>query len=407
MSYYRKRKWYSKKKWYREKKLVLPPKYDSKGFLIIDCVFTEKPERKIDIVAFLRNEFLTCDKLTFGKMASLYEDNYGKIACSYMKRTYLDWKSGKITMTGHIAERMAQFVPPFLSDDKRFLILKWEVQYYLDTIRFEYMDTKGFNKAIPNSINKSFHQFEQSIDKFNSSNLGSFFIDKKFFSVDEVDQFIYACKYALKEKLQQSYDQVRKDISLIKLSFVRFKILLFDGSYTIDFLNSTFDLREALDLKEEPLLFCDSTFRLSGGFKALTERHILNELLEISFVDRRATIDGAVNSANLAAIMNEFNEGKRRKQNISILARLQGYGGVLNVNLEHIPNREFYNSILLCLIRLILILSATSVSAFLIFSRFRSFSLFFYIALFFICPCFLTQTKILINILNKFKWKKT
>lgn len=386
--------YYHRKKWYRYKKVVLPPIYDLQGYLIKDPLLTDRPKRKIDISIFLKNEFLTCDKITFAKFSNLYSKTYGTRACSYMIRTYPGWKSGNVKITGLIAGRIPQFVPPYLSDEKRFLILKWEVQYYLDTIRYEHT----YNKILI-SINDSYYQFERSIENFNYGNLSCFFIEKGFFSAEEIDQFVYACKYALIHKLKQSYDQVRGDISLIKSKIEEFKVVLYNGKYHIDFLNKTYDLNSVMMIEDRQISIGDSFLILSTGFKELTETYILKELLEISFIDKKAKTNGFINSIDLHTIFNEYNEGKLKKLNISILAKFQGFGGMLNLELKYVPNEEFYDSILLSIIRLILTIILTFVIRFIVIKYFNHFSQLFYITCFFISLYILYEINALVIVL--------
>lgn len=63
---------------------------------------------------------------------SAYGGSYGKNAEHYARKTFKQWKTGKTILSGQTAERLLQLIPPYLSTQQRFdLIKKLRNHYFI------------------------------------------------------------------------------------------------------------------------------------------------------------------------------------------------------------------------------------------------------------------------------------
>lgn len=75
-------------------------------------------------VSEIKVSFLSLDPDGLNELLSDYGDMHGANAEAYARNTYPNWKSGKTGLSGQTMERLVTLVPPYLSSEQRFKILK-------------------------------------------------------------------------------------------------------------------------------------------------------------------------------------------------------------------------------------------------------------------------------------------
>ena len=75
-------------------------------------------------VGEIKDCFLSLDSEALSELLADYGDMHGASAEAYAKNTYPNWKSGKTGLSGQTMERLVTLVPPYLSPEQRFKILK-------------------------------------------------------------------------------------------------------------------------------------------------------------------------------------------------------------------------------------------------------------------------------------------
>lgn len=68
--------------------------------------------------------FLALDWADLNRLLARYERQYGSSAATYARNTYARWRSGSVRMSGRVAERLLVLLPPLLSDQVRFELIK-------------------------------------------------------------------------------------------------------------------------------------------------------------------------------------------------------------------------------------------------------------------------------------------
>lgn len=294
-----------------------------------------------DIATYLKKEFFNVDNITFQNIANLYKKLYGESAYRYMRKTYNSWKSGNIRVSKENSRRILECVPKFLTNEKRFYVLKCEVVKFIGNLH-----SKRQSKAVDTSnVNILYENYLKEFEKFNEVNL-SWFVREGIFDNSEILSFVNVCKYALYKKLQLSYRQVMNDIALIKSKFLELKIETFRAHYNIDFLNSTIDLSLISKASPNILDMSRSTIpvKLEGVFKEYTEIYLIEELLELDFIENDGYVNKLIQSNDLDFFIEQSNtlfikaQKSSTKSEFINTGNFRGAGGSLFLHLEYKEN---------------------------------------------------------------------
>lgn len=288
-----------------------------------------RPRKSFDVTGYIKNEFFTADDITFSRIANLYKQLYGYGAYKYMMDTYPSWKSGRVGLSGQTMHRILECVPKFLTDQKRFYILKCEIIDYIDTLQ-----SKQQNKNVPLArLNTLFEIYAHEINTFNAVNL-SWFVGKGIFTESEMHQFLSVCKYALVEKLKLSYRQTIGDILLIQKKLSVLKTGVFSCSYHIDFLQSSIDLSQLNKTSISTIALNSQKVYLEGALKEFAEKYIVEELLKMDFAEREGQVNRFVKSADLDILIDQYHILIEQQQEASLKSQFKGEGGVLYLSME-------------------------------------------------------------------------
>ena len=169
-----------------------------------------KPKR-FSTYSYIEYEFFNTDRETLKKITDFYYDLYGYGPHKYLIDTYRSWKLGYVSTSGKTMDRIMECVPRFLSDEKRFFILKNEVICFIETLHKK----QQYKNATLAELNTLFENYATQIENFNQSNM-PYMVGKRIFTSEEIEQFLLVCKYSLLEKLNLSFKQVQNDLILFK-----------------------------------------------------------------------------------------------------------------------------------------------------------------------------------------------
>ena len=328
MSYYRYRKSYYRRPLYRT---------------------AAKKENLFDIYEYLRKEFLNADTETFRQIARFYRVNYGDGAYSYMLNTYNSWKHGYVGISSLTMGRILECVPKFLSPEKRLYILRCEIHNFIEKVK-----TKLKNNFNIDNLYSVYEEIQNEILNFNETNL-HWFIGKNIFPAEQADYYLNVCKYALNERLIQSYKQVINDLSLIAQKFSSFNKPFEKATYKIDFINLSCEIKK---LNNIPNFQSLNSFplELEESFKKFGERYIFDELLKMNFYEKEGEINSMLKSKDIDSFFEHFLEITKGPNEIKMNSTFQGDGGVLTMQLEFMPFKKSMESILIAFSKVILII---------------------------------------------------
>ena len=103
-------------------------------------------------VGEIRKAFLNLEDKALDELFTDYGEIYGESAERYARKTFPDWECGNTKLSGRTMERLIELVPPYLSAEQRFTILKHVVKIHKRKKTSEYItiDVKepsvGFEK---------------------------------------------------------------------------------------------------------------------------------------------------------------------------------------------------------------------------------------------------------------------
>lgn len=288
----------------------------------------DKPKR-FSTYFYIENEFFTADRETLRKITDLYYDLYGYGPHKYLIDTYHSWKSGYVSTSGQTMGRIIECVPRFLSDEKRFFILKNELIYFIETLH-----QKQQNKnATPFEINTLFENYAAQIENFNQSNL-PYMVGKRIFTSEEIEQFLLVCKYVLLERLNLSYMQVQNDLILFKNKISKVNSGVFKASYHVDFLNSKIDLSNINDFHFDFTKLKQQEIIPNGTYKQFAEQYILEEFMQMNFSAKEGDVNYFVKSKDLDFFLDQYHQTKTKKNEAILTSEFIGEGGQLYLILE-------------------------------------------------------------------------
>lgn len=84
-----------------------------------------------------------------------YEERFGKGPCKYARQTYQKWKSGAVRMSGQTAERLLDLLPPLLSVEQRYDLIRKLRRHYLPRRRLRiFVTVDDWRKRVIAEIDK-------------------------------------------------------------------------------------------------------------------------------------------------------------------------------------------------------------------------------------------------------------
>lgn len=288
-----------------------------------------RPTKTFSVETYLKNEFLNADSKTFAKIAGLYRKLYGDRAYRYMLETHASWKYGYVRVSGQTMHRILQCVPKYLSDDKRFYILKNEIIYFIETLHHKHK-----HKPLTLfEINQRFEEFAQSINDFNEVDL-KWFVGKKIFPEEEIESFLRICRHALSKRLASALRQVQNDLALISDALVYLPPNKVKATYEMDFLQSTVDLADLVTANLRHLSLSVPDIKAEGQFKDFAEQFVVEEFMKLRFSEQEGTANRQIKETDLTYAIQKFQDLVAADEEASIACTFKGEGGTLSLNLE-------------------------------------------------------------------------
>jgi len=281
----------------------------------------------------LEKEFLNADEETFKLIANYYYKNYGNSAGNYLLNTYNSWKRGYTGVSSKTFGRIIECMPKFLSPEKRFYILKEEVDAFFEK---SWNESKKQDISLED-INQKFERVQCTMLAFGKSDL-QWFIGHNIFGEELVEHYLNICRYVFNKKIILEFKQVLNDLELIKKKLSNFTEIINGASYNVDFFGKTIYVKSIVssNLVFQPLKTID--FHIDESFKKFGERYFMDELMKLSFVEKKKNTTAVIKSNDIDTFFDNFFELKGRTTNqITMRASFEGEGGTLSLSLEFVP----------------------------------------------------------------------
>jgi hypothetical protein len=240
--------------------------------------------------------------------------------------------------------RIIECVPKFLSPEKRLYILRCEIYNFIEKakVKLKYSDLKL------TKLHFIFETLQKEIINFSENNL-HWFIGKNIFPVEQVEHYLSVCKYALNERLIQSYKQTMNDLHIIADKFEAFSYEIDSATYKIDFLNLSFNVLQINTNKISYVPLESLSINIDNSFKKFGEQYILEELMKMSFYEKEGEVNASLKSKDIDVIFSHFVDLTKEKNAVTMTSKFQGDGGILILQLEFTPFKKSVESVLIAL----------------------------------------------------------
>lgn len=315
-----------------------------------------------DIYDFLEKEFLNADNETLRLIINYYYEHFGKGAGDYLINTYNSWKHGYTGISSLTFRRIIECMPKYLSEEKRFFILKSEVNKFLEVQKKVY-EKRMF--IFLHDIHPIFSEIQSKILNFGTEDL-QWFIGKNIFTKELIQHYLKICRFVLNEKIVQAYQNVINDLILIKYKLSNFNDNVESAYYKMNFIRQeefngkesrgilVKDIKE-YDVKFPPLKKFD--FEIDESIKKFGEIYFLEELMKLSFDEKSSAIKATQKNNDIDVFFAQFLDWKNQTNNKILMKGIfEGEGGTLKMSLEFIPYKILIQSIFWSIIKVVLLI---------------------------------------------------
>ena len=292
--------------------------------------------KKRSIYDFLEKEFLNADKETLSLITNYYYKRYGYGAGNYLVNTYYKWKSGYVGISSLTFGRIIECMPKFLSEEKRFFILKDEIYTFLEKKKENF--NKEFNGCVkPEEINKCFVDLQKLLWNFGKEDL-QWFIGQNIFSEAQVEHYLNICRYVLNEKILQAHVLVQEDLHLIKTKLSNFNEPINNARYFVSFLNISIFVKNITKVNLEFSKLASLKLNIEDSLKKFGENYFLDELMKLSFLEKSNSANSLIKSNDIDILFSNFTKIKKSStEQILMNSKFDGEVGILFISLEFVP----------------------------------------------------------------------
>lgn len=280
---------------------------------------------------FLLQEFFKINDSTLERIIEAYKRLHGDGAASYFKRRIADWRHGSAAVTDLMKRRILELMPRYLNEEKKFHLLKFEVTKQINRLQNKY---RNQTKHITDICNIYQQEVEQ-INAIQTISL-SWFTNKGVFTEEEKSEFLEISKYILKQRLELSYKQVKKDFYLISSLLRGVKKGLEEVVYLIDYLNCRINLdTDIRQIEFLPLQGVELELKeLKSRYKPYIEKYIFYELNNVHYIKLKSEVEASLTENDFKVIIEHYQRLLSLDQEGDIKSTFKGEGGILTIAIE-------------------------------------------------------------------------
>jgi len=280
-----------------------------------------------DSLRFVRNEFFHFNEIAFNNFVGLYSSKYGDGAAQYLRRTYNKWRSKATNMSGQTEKRILQCVPPFMTKEKQFKLLSYQIPTIINQQRRALRSSSINLSDMINAYRKLSLEICQNQYKMD------WFV-KEIFPPAELEEFFNVLKFTMADCLRLSYSHVLNDLLIIKdiLPYVDGSIKFY---YNISLLQCDLEIDHYPPRIEDQLTIPMPTPRLVTQFRDQYRTIILDHALtqcrlnSIDEVNRQIAINDIRSSI---AKLRRINPDQEYDFNFEV----KGFGGSLRIIMQRV-----------------------------------------------------------------------
>lgn len=292
----------------------------------------------LDYEQFLLQEFFGADLETRKKISDYYLKKYGNRAFEYFQKKYSLWANGNYHLTDLMKGRIISLMPKFLNDDAKY---KLGINDFITTIKrtvdsFWYKSNNPKYSFFSNSRLTDFNDvvalFENDYQMINAMTIDYF--QYNVLNNEEMKEALEISKFILKVKLQNAFNQVKKDFETF-LPFVRkFKSGTLFAKYYISYYEESLSLRD-LDFHGVTLPSFEIKEIVSRTqYSKYCNKYLAYEMLSLNSESKIAISKSFLNEDDLSLFYSQYEELSQGESFFKMNGTFQGEGGVLELSVK-------------------------------------------------------------------------
>jgi hypothetical protein len=314
----------------------------------------------LDYDQFLLQEFFNADMETRKKISDYYCKKYGERSYEYFKKKYSQWANGNYHLTDLMKGRIISLMPQFLSEDAKY---KLGVNDFMTSIKrtvkpfwkkSNHRKTNYYSKRKLMNINDVIKLYENDYQRINDLSIDYFRFD--VLNSHEKKEVLEISKYILKVKLQNAFNQIKKDFQTFLPFISNLKFGAFSATYDISFYDSVLVLTNA-GIEEVNLpSFSIDEIASNTKYRKYCNKYLAYEMVSVNAERKMGIGKSFLNANDLSLFYSQYEKLAKGDSIVEMNGAFEGEGGLLNLNVKIKPLKVLNVSILKSALKLLIYL---------------------------------------------------
>ena len=292
---------------------------------------------------FLLQEFFNADLTSRKKISEYYYNEYGERSFAYLKRKYSEWANGDYHLTDLMKGRIISFMPQFLTEEAKHKLgihdfmssIKRTVNTFWKNNNYEHQRSYSQKKKRLWNIGEVLNLFENDNERINNLTFNRYRFN--ILNEEERKEALEISKYILKVKLQNVFNQVKKDFDTFLPFMNKFNRGSFSASYDISFYDCHIDLAESNGHEISFPIFHIKEIESNSQFRKYSDKYLAYEMVSVHIDNKTAIVKSFLNNNDISIFYNHYEELSKGDSAVNMNGIFQGEGGVLNLRVEMKP----------------------------------------------------------------------
>jgi hypothetical protein len=305
----------------------------------------------LDYTQFLLQEFFNADRETKKNLAKYYVEKFGMRSYSYLDRKYLEWANGDYHLTDMMRERILSFMPLFLSKEAKHNLGLHEFMSSIKWIVRRFESEQNLNYRSFRSISNSddlLDILEREHDKI--KNLTSYKYKFNILTEEEKLEAIEIGKYILEVKLQNTFNQIKRDLDIFLPYLTRITKGIFEVNYKIPIFKISMDVLKIKYL-QIPIIEISDT-EATSRFKYYSDKYLASEMVSIHKQSQTAVKNSFLTATDLNIFEDHYLQIIKSDSEVNMKSTFESEAGILEFNFKFLPKKILLNLFLQSLAKL-------------------------------------------------------
>lgn len=280
------------------------------------------------VSSYILNEFFTANNSFLEDFLKEYEIKYGYSRANYFKKNFQNWKNRRTELSWELKQRIEDLAPKLFNNSQRFHLLRFSVFN-------EIISLKNKLKGKVFKASELFQEYSSLINRTDELDPKIFPSHRKYFSEEEKKIVVKAIKYLLRQKLKNSFNNVKYDLSIITEELSKAKAGIKKVVYLIQFLECEVILDSQIRyFSTLELMNDEDTPNEASSLKKEINFFLTNEIFKIDSIQKMNEANGTISKKDISILVSNHNDLINDKIISSTNSVFRGKGGSVTINLE-------------------------------------------------------------------------